>query len=71
MLSTQIPSVSTKFNPLQLELLRIFARNPSEQELLDIKRIIGQYYLDKLVSMADEHAEKENWSEEDIENFIY
>ena len=70
MVATQIPSTSTKFNPLQLELLRIFSRNPSEAELLDIKRIIGQYYLDKVVEMADAHASEENWTGADVEAFL-
>ncbi len=40
-------SETTKLTPLQLELLKIFSRNPSEQELLDIKNLIARYYAEK------------------------
>jgi disulfide oxidoreductase YuzD len=65
-----IPNTSNKFTSLQLELLRIFAHNPDEQELKDIKRILGQYYLNKLCVMADAIATEKNWTNEDVENIL-
>jgi hypothetical protein len=66
-----IPIASNKFTSLQLELLRIFAHNPDEQELKDIKRLLGQYYLNKLCMMADAIATEKKWTNDDIENMLH
>lgn len=70
MVATQIPTTSDKFTPLQLELLRLFAHDPSEAELLDIKKILGQYYLQKLTSKADKFATEQNWTADDVEAML-
>ena len=35
-------------SPLQLELLKIYAMNHSEEDLLEIKKMLGQYFAKKL-----------------------
>ena len=47
-------SQPTRFNALQLELLRIFAHNPDEQELRDIKHLLAEYYARKAHAAMDE-----------------
>lgn len=46
---------------LQLELLKIYARNVSEQDLVQIKLILGQYFADKASDLADKI-----WVEKDL-----
>jgi hypothetical protein len=44
----------TRLTSLQLELLKIFAHNPDEQELRDIKKLLAEYYANKAhVAMDD------------------
>ena len=38
---------TTKLNPIQLHLLQLFAHNMSEHELLDIKQLLGDYFIRK------------------------
>jgi hypothetical protein len=66
-----IPIASNKFTSLQLELLRIFAHNPDEQELKDIKQLLGQYYLNKLCQMADAIATEKKWTNDDVEKILH
>ena len=35
-------------NPIQLELLRMFERNTSEEELRELRTVINDYYVKKL-----------------------
>lgn len=67
---TQIPEKSKNFTPLQLELLKLYAHNPTEEELIDIKTLIGQYYSKKLIKAAEEYALENEWSDETIENIL-
>ena len=43
----------TMFNPIQLFLLKMFERNNSEAELLEVKKVLADYYAKKL----DEHMD--------------
>ncbi len=39
---------ATVFNPIQLQLLRMFERNSSEEELREFQEVISDYYAKKL-----------------------
>ncbi len=54
---------------LQLELLKLFARDLPEEELLNIRHILIQYFAKKSMDLADEAWEKEGWTNEDEEKF--
>ncbi|HEX8530624.1 MAG TPA: hypothetical protein VF646_11400 [Cytophagales bacterium] len=62
-------SDTTKFTSLQLELLRIFSRNPSEQELIDIKNLIARYYADKASDEMDRLWEERGYTDETMQQW--
>jgi hypothetical protein len=62
-------SDTTKFTPLQLELLRIFSRNPSEQELIDIKNLIARYYAEKASDQMDRLWEERGYTDETMQEW--
>ena len=39
---------STVFNPIQQQLLRMFSFNDSEESLLEMKRVLTEYYAKKV-----------------------
>jgi hypothetical protein len=45
---------ATVFNPIQMHLIRMFERNTSESELLELQSVISNYYAKKM----DEHLDK-------------
>lgn len=47
-------SATTIFNPIQLYLLRMFERNKTEEELLEVKQVLADYYSKKLDARFDE-----------------
>lgn len=54
MVTPQTPS--TKFTPLQHQLLRLYSKNISEEDLIAIKNLIAGYFADKLQKKVSEAA---------------
>jgi len=52
-MSTTVEPVSPKLNQVQLHLIEFFSRPMSEQELLDIKDLLVQYYAQKVDQELD------------------
>jgi hypothetical protein len=61
---------TTKFTNLQLEMLKLFGRNVLDNELLDIKRLIGQYFAEKASDRADKIVEEKGYTNETFENWL-
>ncbi len=53
------------FSNLQLELLKLFNRHLSDEELLEIKRVLAQHFLEKAMDAADRVWANNNWTAED------
>lgn len=47
-------SISQPFNNVQLELLKLFADNIPDEDLLAIKALISRYFLEKAKDEADQ-----------------
>jgi hypothetical protein len=56
------------FSNLQLELINLYADNVEESDLLEIKRIIAQYFADKASNLADIAWEQRNLNESSLLN---
>ena len=48
----------TRLTTLQLELLKIFAHNPDEQELRDIRQLLAEYYANKAHAAIDDFLQE-------------
>lgn len=44
---------ATHFTRLQLELLNLYAQEPSDEELRDIQQLLARYYADKAHAAMD------------------
>ena len=54
----------TKLSNLQLELLKIFSRNISNEQLQEIKGILTRYFADKASDEFERLAEEKGWTAE-------
>lgn len=54
----------------QLELLKLFANDIPDEELIDLKRLIVKYYAKKLEEKATKIWEEKNWTDEDMDKFL-
>jgi hypothetical protein len=55
---------------LQLELLKIFARDIEETDLIEIKKMLVQYFANKAMDLADNVWEKNKWGEQEENKFL-
>lgn len=55
---------SYKLSNLQLELLKMFSRNISDQQLMEIKGILSRYFADKASDEFEKLAEEKGWTAE-------
>ena len=60
----------TKFTSLQLELLRLYAVNPSEQELLEVKDMLAKYFMRKAINQIADIETQRGTTDEDLDNWL-
>lgn len=56
--------LSTPLTNFQLELLKIFSTPVSDSDLLEIKKMIVQYFAKKSMDLADKLWDENQWGEE-------
>lgn len=59
------------FNEAQLELLKVFSKISNEKELLEIKKLIAQYYAKKATEEANRIWEERGLTQEDMEKWLH
>lgn len=59
-----------RLSELQLELLKIYSFNPSNEDLMHIKTMIGKYFAGKLTTNVQKAIEEKNITEEDLEKWL-
>jgi hypothetical protein len=63
-------SPATRLTNLQLELLHLFAREVEENDVVEIKKMLLQYFVQKSMKIADEAWDKNGWTETDEEKML-
>jgi len=59
-----------KLSTLQLELLKVYSFNPSEEDLLEIKEMLAKYFADKLVANVNTAIKEKNITDKDLESWL-
>lgn len=55
---------------LQLELLRLFSLELSDEELRDVRRLLAQYFAERATEEMDRLWEEQGWTEETIQEWL-
>ena len=63
---SQQPNLSS----LQLELLRAYALNPSQGELLEIKTFLAKMFAKKMLFLTNKAAQERNITNEDLDAWL-
>lgn len=58
-----------KLTNLQLELLETFSYELPEEQLLEIRQMLMDYFADKITTGMDQLFEENNWGEEKIQEW--
>ena len=61
---------SSNFSNLQLELLKAFSHNLSEQDLIELRKRLAQFFSDRLIDQADKTWDQKKWNDSTIEDFL-
>ena len=59
-----------KLTNLQQELLQLYAQQVSETDLQNIRVLLGQYFADRLTSLADAAWERQGWSAQMMHDWL-
>ena len=55
---------------LQQELLKLYAQQVSETDLLNIRALIGQYFAQRLTKLADHAWEQQGWTAQTMHDWL-
>ena len=55
---------------VQLEILNVFSHQLSDEELLEFKDAIAQYFADRAVRAADRAWDEKGWTDDDVDRML-
>ena len=55
----------------QLELLKLFSRDFSGTELLELKRILVKFLAQKAIRAANETMDEKGWGQDDLDQLLH
>ena len=55
---------TTKFNPMQVQLLRMFSYVKTEEQMIEIKSVLSEYFFRKVEEGMDALESSGQWSRE-------
>ena len=61
---------SQKLSSLQLELLNVYSFEPDEKDLVAIKKLLAEYFSDKLISKVDQAVKESKITEQDLDRWL-
>ena len=59
--------LKTPLTNLQLELLKLYAQEVSDEDLRAIKKMLAKYFAEKAMDAADKVWEEKEWNDEVVE----
>ena len=62
--------MSQTLSNLQLELLKTFSREVSDEDVQEIKRLITQYFGQKAMKEADRVWEEQGWDDKKVDELL-
>ena len=66
----QTSEAKSGMSSLQLALLKVYALEPTPQEMNDVQQWLGQYFGEKLASKVGEQAKQKGITEDDLDQWL-
>jgi hypothetical protein len=63
-------AIPKRLTNLQLELIKYFSYDVSENEMLDIKKMLSEYFAKRVMDRMDNLWEKNDWSDDTMEEWL-
>jgi len=61
---------SDRLTSLQLELLKAYAFEPTEEELLQVKAQLGKIFADRLTARVDQAVQEKGITDDDLDRWL-
>lgn len=61
---------TARLSPLQLELLKVYSFNPTDEELLEIKHFLGKFFAKKLSNSVEKAVKQKGITESDLDDWL-
>ena len=69
-MASDIKSIKQPFSNVQLELLKVFSHQVSDNDLLELRRLLVQFFSKKAVEAADDSWDKNGWNASDVDRLL-
>ncbi|MBB3836199.1 hypothetical protein FHS57_000181 [Runella defluvii] len=63
-------ATTSTLSNIQLELLRVYSRHVSDEDMVAIQKMLATYFSEKAIHLADEVWDKNGWKAEDTGAFL-
>ena len=63
-------AINYPLSNMQIELLKLFARDIDDSDVKERKRLIVEYLSEKLADSADKVWNEKGWTNEDMDNLL-
>lgn len=54
----------------QLEILKAFSHNLSEEDLTDLRRMLADFFAEKAIAEANKAWDEKGWTDEDVDRLL-
>jgi hypothetical protein len=69
-MSATVPIQPTKLNPIQVSLLRLFERGMSDEDTLELRRVIVAHLSKKMLAEVERIDEERGYTAEEYERML-
>ena len=63
-------SLKMPLSNVQLELLKVFSRNVSDEDVAEIRRLLTRYFAEKAIQEANKVWDEKGWTEKDADRML-
>jgi hypothetical protein len=63
-------TIKQPLSNVQLELLKAFSHQLPENDLLELRKLIADFFAQRLIQQADKVWEEQNWTDETVEKML-
>lgn len=65
-----MPGIQQPFTNVQLELLKTFAHNLNEEELLQLRKLLAAFFAQRAIEAANRAWDEKGWTDEDVDRLL-
>ena len=63
--------LQTPFNNAQLELLKLFSTDLSDQDLRELKQLLLKFKFERVTELADKAWDEKGWTNKEVEKLLH